>query len=324
MDPASIRFLVFAVFSLACLGAGYTARKRGWVKEQFSKPLHFHTVVWTWSAAALLALWQRPLTLPDLWLVAFQVVIVAAACFGTIALARLCRCTRAQIGVLAVAAAVGNLGFTLGGYLCYSLLRPRGEALALAVLYVTIMQVVGIVIVYPVARHYGAGQAGDQPLSRLIWTNFTDARSLLFHGAIVGAVLACCHVPVPGFVERWRVLDVIFYLGSFGGYFGIGLCLSLGRALQDLKAHAILAAVRFIAIPILTAAMVYALHLAGMPLVATVRQVVIVEAFMPTAIWTVMLANLFHLDVRLAGSLWLWNTVLFFAVPLVLILAYLH
>jgi predicted permease len=186
------------------------------------------------------------------------------------------------------------------------------------------MQVLGIVIVYPVARHFGHAERGDRSLGRLIWVNFTDARSLLYWGAAAGAVLASCRVPLPEGVARWHVMDVIFYLGSFGGYFGIGLCLRLGRAVQDLKAHVILAAVRFIGIPILTGVMVYALHLAGVPLTPITSRVVVIEAFMPTAIWTVMLANLFHLDVRLAGSLWLWNTVLFFVIPLVLILAYMH
>jgi predicted permease len=325
MDPRTSKFIAFAAFSVASLVGGYLCRKRGWVKQEFSRRLHFHTVVWVWSAAALLALWQRALVPQDLWLVGFQVVILAVTCFATIPLARLFHCTRAQVGVLAVAASVGNLGFTLGAYLCYSVLRPPDEALALGVLYVTIMQAVGVVIVYPVARHFGQARQGDQSLGRLMLANFTDARSLLFWGAVAGAALAWCRVPMPGWVRHGPLLDVVFYLGSFGGYFGIGLCLHLGPTWRDLKAHAILAAVRFGAIPLLTAAMIGALRLAGVPpLDRTVCQVVMVEAFMPTAIWTVMLANLFHLDVRLAGSLWLWNTILFFAVPMGFIFVFYH
>jgi predicted permease len=52
------------------------------------------------------------------------------------------------------------------------------------------------------------------------------------------------------------------------------------------------------------------------PLAPLGQKVVLVEAFMPVAIQAVMIANLFHLDGRMASTLWLVNTVLFALVPL--------
>ena len=41
---------------------------------------------------------------------------------------------------------------------------------------------------------------------------------------------------------------------------------------------------------------------------------------MPAGIIMVMLANLFGLDARMASVLWMWNTVMFLAIPLGVIL----
>ena len=45
-----------------------------------------------------------------------------------------------------------------------------------------------------------------------------------------------------------------------------------------------------------------------------------IETVMPGGIIMVMLANLFHLDTRMASVTWMWNTLLFLVVPLPVIL----
>jgi len=318
MDP-TLRFVIFGVFSSACLWGGYVARKRGWLDETVSRPIHFHTVVWTWSLAALFSLWKTPLQPQDLWLIVMQTAIVAAAGFGAIPVARLCGCTREQTGVIAIASSVGNFGFTLGAYLCYTLLDDGAAALTLAIVYVSIMQVAGVILIYPLARHYAGRSSADTPLWRLIAANFIDPRGLPLWGAVAGAVLAH-HVPFPRVVREYPLLDILFFVGAFGGYFGIGLRLRLGRSLHDWKAHAIVAGMKFAFIPLLTLAMLRGIGLVGSGLGPTARQVVLVCSCMPAAIWVPMMANLFHLDIRLAGSVWLWNTILFLLIPLPVLL----
>ena len=49
-------------------------------------------------------------------------------------------------------------------------------------------------------------------------------------------------------------------------------------------------------------------------------QTFLLIAFMPTAIQTVIVANLFHLDARMAGSVWIVNTLIFICLVLPAIL----
>lgn len=316
MDP-TFKFLIFAAFSMASLWAGYVCRKRGVVHEEASRSIHFHTIAWVWSLVSLLSLWRAPLAERDLGLVIMQVVIVGAAGFGAIPIARLFGRRRDAVGVLAVAAAGGNLGFTLGAYLCYSLLDDPLRALGYAIAYVSVMQIAAVVLTYPIARHFGEGGLGaGESLGKLMLRNLFDLRSMPLYGALAGQLLGMNSVALPGVVERYAVMDVLFYLGSFGGYFGIGLRMRLGDSHRYIPEHAILAGMKFIFIPVLTVALVLMLSRTRLALDPIARDVVLVQSCMPTAIQTVMLANLFGMNSRMASVLWLWSLLLFFVIPL--------
>ncbi len=222
---------------------------------------------------------------------------------------------------MTIAAAQGNLGFTLGAYVCYTLIDPADEALAYGVAMVSVMQVAGIVLFYPVARHLGedAGRPGPaewRTLAGLVARSLLDVRALMLYGAVLGTLLAALDAPYPDVIDHLYLKDVLFYLGGGLAYFGIGLRLKLGRPLQFLPQQTTLAVTRFAFMPLLVFALLRLSESLFGPLPTTARQVLLVEALMPTAIATVMLSNLFRLDTVLGSALWFWNTVLFCLVPL--------
>lgn len=319
MSP-TFKFLIFATFSMASLWAGYLCRRKGWLHEDASRPIHFHTIAWVWSLVSLLSLWRAPLVAADLGLVVMQVVIVAAAGYGAIPIARLAGRSREATGVIAVASAGGNLGFTLGAYLCYSVLDDSSRALGYAIAYVSVMQIAAVVLTYPIARHFGT-EGGGRSLVLIMVTNFLDLRAMPLYGALAGQLLGMNHVAPPHWIIDAYVMDILFYIGSFGGYFGIGLRLRLGDSFRCIPEHTVLAGMKFLFIPTLTALLLLFLSLTPWTLGPTARDVVLIQSAMPTAIQTVMLANLFHMDVRLASVLWLWNTLLFFVVSMPVIFA---
>ncbi len=321
MDPRTAQFTAFCVFNAVCLAAGYGARRKNLLGEHTARPIHFITVSFVWGAVALLSLWRLPPLNANLWLIAIEPLLVAVPAFAVVPIARRLGCDNKQTGVIATSAGLGNLGFTLGAYLCYTLLAgPDGQqgeaALAYAVAQVNLMAMAGVLMIYPLARHFGGEQSGDLSIPKLIATSFFDLRALMVHCAIVGVVLAYLGVPYPLVLDDYHVIDLLFYLGAFGGYFGIGLRLRLGDARMYLREHTLLAAVKFAGIPLLSVGILALVNLTPVPLAALGQRVVIVEAFMPVAIQSVMIANLFHLDGRMASTLWLVNTVLFVLLPL--------
>ena len=322
MSAGTASFLSFSTFNLLCLCLGYASRRRGWLDEEWSRPIHLHTVVWIWSAASLLSLWRIPIRVENLWLVVVQPVLMCLCAYGSIPLSRAIGCSRAQTGVIAVAAGLGNHGFTLGSYLCYVLLTPSTEALAYSTAYAMVTNISVLVLIYPLARRFGPNTPGvkRESIGVMMVKNFVDLRAMPMYGALAGLCLAGAEVPFPGLIDRWHVLDVLFYVGGFGGYFGIGLRLRLGDSRRYFKHHVLLAALKLAVMPLAGVGLLWLINQTPRPMGPLVQDVVRVQTMTPCAIITVMIANVFHLDPRMASVAWVWNTVLFAGVSLPIVL----
>jgi predicted permease len=313
MDPRTRIFLVFLAFSLGSLAAGYIARKRRWLTEHASKPLQLYALLLGWGPVALISFWKLPMKGEEgrqlaLLLLAQPVLMLAAA--GVMErLTRWMRCTRVQRGVLIIGAGLSNTGFTLGSYLCYALLEPPDAALAYGIAGTMSMGVFIILLFYPIAWHFSRDDKST--LRRLVVESLFDLRALPLYLSAVGAGLNLMEVPPPGWIDRWHVLEVLFFVGGGAAYAGIGLRLRLGDSLGAWRMHLALALVQFAVYPLVTWGLITLLGRGGLEPGALVGDVLMVQSFVPTAINVVILANIFHLDARLASVLWLWNTLAF-------------
>jgi predicted permease len=316
------RLIVFLAFSLLCLGLGYIARRRKWAPESLSRPIHLHTLVWFWSPVSLLTFWHLPLDdrgATDLmWMMGAQPVLMIASGGLMALLMRRSKAPASQRGVMVLGAALSNHGFTLGAYLCYALLRPPEDALGLGIAYVTSMQVFMVLIFYPVARHYGAEPAGS--LARVILDSFWTLRAAPLYAALTGFLLNVTDIHRPDWIEKTQVVHILFFASAAGAYGGIGLRLHMQDWRSHFSRHALLAAIQFGFMPLASLALILiATALPAAPS-SLATSVILVEAFTPTAINMVIVANLFHLDARLASQLWTINTLTFIVVVLPLVI----
>ncbi len=319
-DP-TIRFIIFALFSGVCLAGGYLARKRRAAAEQISRPLHLWTVVLVWSPVALVAFWHLPLDRDTFVLMTLQPVQMLIAWGAAVLVARMLKCERGQTAVVILSAALSNQGFTLGAYLCYALLSPSDQALSYAMAFVTMMQVFMVLVFYPIARSYSSDTGTQaEPMGKLIRQNFLDIRAAPLYLALVGIMLSGFSVAIPSWIGEYHVMEILFFIGAIGSYAGIGLRLRLGDSRKYLKLHFALAAIRFALVPLAMMGVLAMLHFTPLGLGTLPRDVVVIEVFTPTAIAAVIVPNLFGLDARLASVLWLWNTIIWGAICLPVIL----
>ncbi|MCC5831250.1 MAG: hypothetical protein JJU36_17565 [Phycisphaeraceae bacterium] len=319
MTPTQ-RFLLFIVLSIVALVVGYVVRRRRGDCHRLSKDLHYITMVAIWPLAAMLSVWRLPLELQMVWLVVMQLAAVGGMAWLALRVGRTLGATRAQQGVLAVGASLPNSGFTLGAYLCYSTIDPAEQALAYAMMLTVIMQVLGVLIIFPLCRRYGTQTPIEGSTGRMIWVNLTDLRSLSLHFAVIGVALAAVEVPFPAVIDDWYLLDVLFFVGGIATYLGIGLQIYFSDLFHNVRFHAALAAIRFMVIPICGIALIGLSLATAVPVDDVLLKVIIVQSFVPAAVMTVMLPNLFGMDVRLAGMVWVWNTALFVVLVLPLLL----
>ncbi len=318
MNSATWQFVIFMLFGLATLVLGYAARRRGWLDESLSRPIHFHTVTWIWSAVALLSIWRMPIDPETAWLLVIVPAMVIVPALVAIPLARWWLGNdRNAIGVMAISAGVSNTGSTMGAFLCYVMLDPPEASRGYGIVYVTIMAAFGIIVLYPMAAHFAPHEQGvPKSISRLMLKSFICLPALSMYTAIVGVILSITHVPFPQWITDYKIITVMFYAASFGGYLGIGLRLRLGNPMQYFKHHLFLVFIRFTFAPLLAWLIIQAIQQTPWAINPVMVRAIILESYMPAAVFSVMTANLFHLDVRLASATWLVNTLLFVVLPL--------
>lgn len=317
--PAAMRLLLPVALIAGSIAAGYAAQRAG-VGERAARRLMLFVVTVPYTLVAFMAIWVLPFT-PELVSLPVMGMLATTAGVGAgIVLARSLRLPKPMAGAFVLAAGASNLGFTMGGFVNFLLFHEPG--LAMAAMYTSFWDFAMILLFYPVARHYGHGS--DQPLWRLIVANFADLRSLPFLGTVIGLTLNLMGVARPAAVTEWHVVDVAMFAGAVLAFFVTGLRLHVGELHVHKWLFALVAAVKFLLMPAVVAALVGLMWLAGHPLVhpagAPGWKVAMVQASTPAAIYAVVIANLFHLDDRLASVIFVVNTVCYLVLVLPLVL----
>lgn len=321
MDPRTLRFLLFTAVGVICLAGGYLSRRRGWLREEVSQRVHFHTITWFWTLAGVLGLWRLRLGPELLWVLLFILPLtMGISVAAIIPLARWVGCTKPQVGVMAIGAGIINGGVTLGTYLCYCILGPAELAWPYGAVIGSANLIVAVPMIYPLAQHYSMDSSHRVPVGRLIFKSIFNTRSIGLLSGLGGILLSVLNVPFPQFLVDWYVLDAVAYGCAVGTYFGIGLRLRPGDSLRFLPQHALLACVKFLLYPLLAWSLLHVVARVDAPLPSLLDGAMMIQASVATGTSVVILANLFNLDARLASALWMWNTILFLVVPLPIIL----
>ncbi|MGC9453883.1 MAG: AEC family transporter [Phycisphaerae bacterium] len=307
--PGTITLSVILI--IATTAAGYTARRLGVLREGTSRPIMTMVVVFGYSSIALLTIWQLSLEWQDIWLPVLGAVHVAVLAGVALLLGRRLFEERRRRGLLAVAAAVGNVGPTLGGLVVYLLYGIEG--LGLAGIYGLMFTPVTVLLLYPIAK---AHQSEGEPLRAIVVRSLLDWRSVALPIALAGVVLSAIGAPYPRLLEQIHLVDILVFAIAATAYFAIGLRLYVGYVRTIKAMIATLSAVRFVA-GLSVGLGLYALtRLTPWPLECLPMKVFIIEAFVPTAVTTVAVADMFGLRPRLGSVLFVANTVIYLVVIL--------
>ncbi|MEO0588219.1 MAG: hypothetical protein AAF078_11320 [Planctomycetota bacterium] len=331
MDAATLAFVVFTAFNAATLLAGWWVGRRGLLSAAFSRRLHVCTVVGPWGAMNFLCVWSVPLTWTLLWLAVFPTVLIGVGVVAAFAIGKLMRLPRMSLGVVMIAAGVSNTGFTLGAYLCYCLLDDGAgqgaAALAMGVTMVTVMQVSAIPMLYPLASAF-ASPEDRASVWKLVAQSFWDLRAMPLYAGTAGLALnvagasglSWAGAPA-GVLDAWWV-QVLIYAGAFGAHFGIGMNIRPSEMLRAWREHATLAMCKFAVFPVATLGMLWAKGWTPISADGLLGRMLWIESFMSAGRMSVMGSNMFHLDARLAANVWVVNTGLFVAGPLVFLILF--
>ncbi len=200
-----------------------------------------------------------------------------------------------------ISASLANHGFTMGGFVCYLFFGEPG--LALASVFIVYFMPYTFLFIFGYARGDG-GAGGGRGLSALVFSE----RNMPLYAFVAALLLMLAGVQRPAVAIPMDPL-VMVVIALY--YFALGLNFSASDIAAHARAHGAMAGIKFILVPACAAALVMFL-----PVDRLSASVILVQSFMPAAIYSVVASLLFGLDSRMASSLFAVNSVVFLALVL--------
>ncbi len=300
---------LFVACMVLAAGLGYGLRRAGLARRGWAKPVMSAAIIACDAPIAGLALWHLAID-ADTWKIPVVggAAAIAVSLLGLALAARL-RLPRADQAVFGLQGGMGNVGYSLGGVLCLSLWGLQG--LALEQMFCMMWPFYAFLFCFPLARHYGeraaletgAAEPAPHPPRRsryvlgILGRSLTDLRSLPLYLATAGLALNLAGVVPPAAIQRSHVIEVLIFTGIVLQFGGVGLTVRVGQMLRYAKLALGTAGIKFLVHPLVMLGAAWAAGLEGVPLA-----VCLLLAAMPSALYSVLMANLFGLNRDLANT----------------------
>lgn len=326
-EPPTAEYARVGVF-VACIflasAGGYLLRRLGWVKAHWAKRIMSAAIVCIDAPIAWLAVWHLDI-LADVW----KVPVVGGVVAVTVSLAGLGLAKRLRLppqdaALFGLQGGMGNVGYSLGGFLCFALWGVQG--LALEQMFCMMWPFYAFLFCFPLARHYGLAARGAAEIEakvppwryalRVLGRSLLDLKSLPLYMVLLGLALNLQGVAPPEGVTRWHIIDGLMVAGILMQFGGVGMTVRAGRLPRFWRLSLGTAGLKFLLHPVLMVATALALGMAGTPL-----YVCVLLAAMPSALYSVLMANIFGLNRDLANATFILTHAICMAtvVPLVLL-----
>ncbi len=317
MSDLAFKFAITAAVVVCATAGGYLCRKLDLLEDRAAERIMTFVGVFGYPLVAFLSVWGTPLRGSDAILPVMAAAHAVAMIFVSLALAPWVTSDRREQGLLGLAGGVGNNGFTMGAFVLYLLYGEPG--MGLANIYILLFMALMTLVMYPLARRY-AGVTHSESLGVLMRRSLLDWRSMGLPVVAAAILLSALSVPRPEQIVRWRLVDSLVYTVTPLAFFGIGLRLHFSRVLPMWRSHLWLAAVRFGLCAAAGLGLAWLTWLTPWPIKDLRWNVFVIEAFVPTSVTTVAVANMFDLRPREASVLFVVNTALYlvFVLPVIL------
>lgn len=313
MPPLVFKFVVTAAVILLAMLAGYICRRAAWLREEFGETLMTFVAVFGYPVTGMLTIWGTTLRPSDVVLPIMAVAHVILMTVMALGLARLVTRDRAERGLLAVMAGIGNNGFTMGAFILF-LIRGE-EAMGLSNIYLLLFMPVAVLLMYPIAQHHASARREGNVID-LLRTSMLDWRAIGLPVCLVAIGLSSAGIKRPEFISQWHLIDFLVYTITPVAFFAIGLRFHGSKILPLSGQIAWLALLRFPLGAILGIGLAWLIRSTPWSLEGLRWDVFVFQAFVPTAVTGVAIANMFSLKPREASVLFVSNTIIYLIIIL--------
>jgi predicted permease len=298
-------FLIFTTLIYGFLLVGWAARKVHPALQAYSRTISRWAVMMIETPTILLIYWdiksEQLLSHFGIPLIFVGVMLVSG--LAGLLVARLYRQNRSSTGAFTVAAMLSNNGPTLGGFLC--LLYLGSEALVISQIYALLCIPYYFTVVLLTARVFSPARRTS--LWHAVKMNFSDPISILpISATVMGLALGFSGAEFPSYLDLPRRILVFAAVILYSISFGLGM--QIRMMAKRITTYLGMLPIKFLLAPAAGFALclLFGYSLTTNPLVF---KVILIQAAMPVAIWSVVACKLFNLDDNLALGLWIFTTV---------------
>jgi predicted permease len=230
------------------------------------------------------------------------VLVVSARVYGSFFADRFHLSKKSKASFI-ISSSLSNHGGTMGGFLCYLVLGERG--LALSFIFLLYFFFYTYIYIFSYAQKISSTEKSSD---KNIFQMFFQLHNMPFFAAIAALLLNLLQFKRPVVMFSFDPI-ILFSIGL--AYFTLGLTFEFGKVKSAWRENFLLVIVKFVLTP-LTAIFLIAL----IPLSDDVRSVILIESFMPVAVYSVITSVFFDLDSKLSSVLFVVNNLLFMSVVL--------
>lgn len=298
-----IKFLVFFTITIFSLGLGYLFRKKGIISKDTSKVFVLIGVLFFESPIVFLVLWKFSISKEFVFLPVLGLIHALLGGVLGYFVSKKNSLPIPKLGAFTFSSALSNQGYTLGGFICYLLLGEYG--FGLSIIYLVYFHLLVYLVGYPIANHWR--KTKNLSLLTQILSNFKDIRFLPVYTLLLGLFLNITGVPYPewsgSFVQYMVPPATIIVL------FAIGLQIEFSFSYFREKNIYYLFFIKFIVVPLFAI-----LFLNFLSFNTIAKKVVLIQAIMPSAIYSIVISTLFELDSQFAAMLFVTSNLFFLIV----------
>ncbi|MCG8571784.1 MAG: hypothetical protein MJB14_16735, partial [Spirochaetes bacterium] len=219
------------------------------------------------------------------------------------------RMNRIRKATFIIISSSANHGFTMGGFLCYLLLGEKG--LGLAFVFLLYFTFYAFAMIMPYANLI----SNNHKLSlKTFLSALFQFQNLPLFAAITGSMLSLLNLPRP---DIYFPLEPLVFITIFIYFFSTGLTFIFSNILKTIPENLITGLLKFFLLPIITYCLLYFI-----PISPFIKKIIFIHSTVPTGVYSVLIASLFDLDLPLASSVFIVNTLayLIFILPILFIL----
>ena len=304
-----MKFLIFQIMIFVPFALGMLTRKRFAGALDLSKRLIRINLMTAEPLIILWSIWGLSLTRKFIFLPVIGMALVLIGMIAGRFLVPLLGFPPRTRASFLISASIANQGPPMGGFLCYLLMGEEG--LGISFIFTAYFTFCLFFLLFPYAQKVSS----QSTLSlRFMKEFFFNRQNMPIYAIIVALGFHALHIPRP---DVYFPIDILLLISIGIGYLSLGISFKIANMRSTFRAHLSLAGIKFLIVPVAAFIIVETMQLDGY-----LKAVIMLESFMPAAVYSVVTSVLFDLDAEFASSLFVCNMLifLFLVLPMVFLM----